>query len=38
MTDMDDGPNTAEVVDNLINMAERRKKLREAIRREDFIA
>src|SRR5262249_5503424 len=32
------GPRTAEMVDNLINMAERRKKLREAIRREDFIA
>ena len=38
MSDMDDGPSTAEAVDNLINMAERRKRLREAIRREDFIA
>jgi hypothetical protein len=28
----------AESVDNLINMTERRNKLREGIRREDFIA
>ena len=38
MTDMDDVPSTAEAVDNLINMTERRNKLREGIRREDFIA
>ena len=38
MTETDDGPSTAEAVDNLINMAAHRKRLREAIRREDFIA
>jgi len=35
---MDDGPSTAEAVDNLIDIAAHRKNLRGAVRREDFVA
>jgi Family of unknown function (DUF5906) len=38
MTDMDDGPSTAEAVDNLIDIAAHRKNLRGTVRREDFVA
>ena len=38
MTTPDDSTSTAEMVDNLVSMAAHRRKLREAIRREDFIA